>query len=151
MSFRQTIQRPLISLLHAVFAESASTASSPLLHRTALCMAPPPIATSSSPALFSFPRLASFHSTTHASSATSTLKPPFVGGKLKPYSAYKNRFKMTGTGKIRCMRPGHVHKRFNKGRRQLADLSNTKVVDRAWERTMKKIGFVMRRFFVSSS
>jgi ribosomal protein L35 len=80
----------------------------------------------------------------HAS--TVKVKPPFQGGKLKPYSAFKNRFKMTATGKIRYMRPGNVHKRHNKGRRQLQDLGETQVMQNTYSKTMKRLGFVMRRF-----
>ncbi|KAL4539558.1 hypothetical protein Ndes2437B_g02076 [Nannochloris sp. 'desiccata'] len=80
----------------------------------------------------------------HAS--TVKVKPPFQGGKLKPYSAFKNRFKMTATGKIRYMRPGNVHKRHNKGRRQLQDLGETQVMQNTYAKTMKRLGFVMRRF-----
>jgi ribosomal protein L35 len=80
----------------------------------------------------------------HAS--TVKVKPPFQGGKLKPYSAFKNRFKMTATGKIRYMRPGNVHKRHNKGRRQLQDLGETQVMQITYAKTMKRLGFVMRRF-----
>lgn len=42
------------------------------------------------------------------------LKPKFTGSKLKVYSTFKERFKLTGTGKIRLMRPGHRHKRTPK-------------------------------------
>jgi len=80
----------------------------------------------------------------HAS--TVKVKPPFQGGKLKPYSAFKSRFKMTATGKIRFMRPGNVHKRHNKGRRQLQDLGQTQMVQDTYAKTMKRLGFVMRRF-----
>ena len=80
----------------------------------------------------------------HAS--TVKVKPPFQGGKLKPYSAFKNRFKMTATGKIRYMRPGNVHKRHNKGRRQLHDLGKTQIMQDTYSKTMKRLGFVMRRF-----
>jgi ribosomal protein L35 len=80
----------------------------------------------------------------HAS--TVKVKPPHQGGKLKPYSAFKNRFKMTASGKIRYMRPGNVHKRHNKGRRQLQDLGETQVMQNTYAKTMKRLGFVMRRF-----
>jgi hypothetical protein len=53
---------------------------------------------------------------------------------------------MTASGLIRYMRPGHVHKRFNKGRRQLADLSRTQVMHAAFAKTMKRLGFTMRGF-----
>lgn len=72
--------------------------------------------------------------------------PPFVGGKLKPYSSFKQRFKLTGGGRIRYMRPGHVHKRHSKGRRQLQELSESKIMHPTYEKTMKRLGFVMRRF-----
>lgn len=76
----------------------------------------------------------------------STLTPKFTGGKLKPYSAFKRRFKLTGGGQIRYMRPGHVHKRFNKSSTQLQKLAKTQLVHSSWAKTMKKIGFVMRHF-----
>ena len=60
--------------------------------------------------------------------------------------AYKDRFKMTATGKIRYVRPGHVHKRFNKGSRQLQELGQTKLVQDVYARIMKRLGFKMRRF-----
>ena len=78
--------------------------------------------------------------------STSKLTPPFIGKKLKPFSAYKSRFKMTGTGKIRYMRPGRVHKRYNKGRRQLAALGDSNVMQETYAKTMRKLGFTMRRF-----
>jgi ribosomal protein L35 len=65
---------------------------------------------------------------------------------MKPYTSYRSRFKMTATGKIRYMRPGRTHKRHNKGRRQLADLGATQMMDEAWAKTMRRLGFVMRRF-----
>lgn len=74
------------------------------------------------------------------------LRPRFTGCKLKPYSSYKERFKMTGTGKIRYMRPGAVHKHFNKSRRQNAELSKTKVLYETYAKTMRKLGFKMRSF-----
>jgi ribosomal protein L35 len=53
---------------------------------------------------------------------------------------------MTGSGKIRYMRPGNVHKRFNKGRSQLHELGRTQIVHTAWAKTMKLLGFTMRHF-----
>lgn len=60
--------------------------------------------------------------------------------------AFKSRFKMTGGGKIMYMRPGHVHKRHNKGRGQLLELSKVKVMHPTYEKTMKRLGFVSRRY-----
>jgi ribosomal protein L35 len=81
-----------------------------------------------------------------AARAASTLTPPFVGGKMKPYSAYKRRFKTTATGKIKYMKPGHVHKRFNKGGRQLDTLSGSKIMHRTYQKVMQKLGFTRRSF-----
>jgi ribosomal protein L35 len=81
-----------------------------------------------------------------AARAASTLTPPFVGGKMKPYSAYKRRFKTTATGKIKYMKPGHVHKRFNKGTRQLDTLSGSKIMHRTYQKVMQKLGFTRRSF-----
>lgn len=53
---------------------------------------------------------------------------------------------MTATGKIKYMRPGHVHKRFSKGRSQLQELSQSKTMHVTWAKTMKRLGFTMRRF-----
>lgn len=36
-----------------------------------------------------------------------------------PCSSYKSRFRVTGTGKVLYARPGHVHKRFSKSKRQV--------------------------------
>ncbi|KAK9844548.1 hypothetical protein WJX74_003893 [Apatococcus lobatus] len=66
--------------------------------------------------------------------------------KLKLYSSYKERFKMTGSGKIRAMRPGHRHKRFVKSNNQNRALRKTKLVHHAYAQTMKKLGFRMRSF-----
>lgn len=44
----------------------------------------------------------------------SKLKPKHVGGKLKVYSSFKERFKLTANGKIKYMPPGHRHKRSSK-------------------------------------
>ena len=61
-------------------------------------------------------------------------------------SAYKGRFKTTGTGKIRYMRPGHVRKHFNKGKRQNLELGQTQVLHEAYAKVMRKVGFVSRHF-----
>lgn len=74
------------------------------------------------------------------------LKPKFLGGKLKPYSSYKERFKLTGTGKVLFPGLGHVHKRFNKGRQQRLRLSKTKVLHLAYAKTMKRLGFKMTTY-----
>lgn len=50
-------------------------------------------------------------------------------------SAYKSRFKVTGTGKVVYARPGVVHKRFNKTKSQLFRLANLRVMQKtcaAW-------------------
>lgn len=62
------------------------------------------------------------------------------------FSSYKERFKMTGSGKIRAMRPGHRHKRFVKSNNQNRALRKTKLVHCAYAQTMKKLGFSMRSF-----
>jgi ribosomal protein L35 len=72
--------------------------------------------------------------------------PRFRGGKQKSYSSYKERFKTTGTGKIRYMRPGHVHKRCKKSSRHNAQLAKTQLVQPAYAKIMRKIGFKMRSF-----
>lgn len=36
-----------------------------------------------------------------------------------PRSSYKSRFRITGSGKVLYARPGHVHKRFSKSKRQV--------------------------------
>lgn len=53
---------------------------------------------------------------------------------------------MTGSGKIRAMRPGHRHKRFVKSSNQNRSLRKTKIVHHAYAQTMKKLGFSMRSF-----
>ncbi|KDD75706.1 hypothetical protein H632_c540p1 [Helicosporidium sp. ATCC 50920] len=74
----------------------------------------------------------------------SKVVPEFAGGKIKPYSAYKGRFQQLASGAIKFRRPGRVHKRFNKSRRQLRDLAEPRSVPHAFARTMKKLGFVSR-------
>jgi ribosomal protein L35 len=74
------------------------------------------------------------------------LKPKFVGGKMKVYSSYKERFKMSATGKIRYMRPGHRHKRFVKGSNRNRSLRKGKNLFNTYANTMKKLGFKMRTF-----
>jgi ribosomal protein L35 len=58
----------------------------------------------------------------------------------------KRRFKVTGSGAIRCMSPGFVHKRFNKSKKRLNRLSKGILVPPTYEKAMKKLGFVSRRF-----
>lgn len=57
----------------------------------------------------------------------------------------KRRFKVTGSGAIRCMSPGFVHKRFKKSSRRLNRLSKSKLVNPTYEKAMKKLGFVGRK------
>lgn len=75
----------------------------------------------------------------------SHLKVKFAGGKIKSYSSYKSRFRLTGSGKVLYARPGHVHKRFNKSKRQLFDLSHYATMTPKYAKTVKKIGFKMRK------
>ncbi|KAI3432874.1 hypothetical protein D9Q98_010457 [Chlorella vulgaris] len=74
------------------------------------------------------------------------IKLRFKGGKVKPYSSYKHRFKVTATGKILFPSPGYVHKRFNKSHRQLGDLSKKQVMKPRYAKTVKKLGFALRHF-----
>lgn len=76
----------------------------------------------------------------------SKLTPRFKGSKLKPYSSYKERFKTTATGLIMYKRPGHRHKRFNKGPHRNRQLRRTQLVTNAYTATMQRLGFVSRRF-----
>lgn len=69
------------------------------------------------------------------------LKPEFVGGKLKPYSSYRERFRVEAGGRIRCQRPGHRHKRFVKGPKRNRKLRQRMTLHDAYARTMKKLGF----------
>lgn len=70
--------------------------------------------------------------------------PPHTGGKLKPSSAFKERFRTTGTGKIKYQRAGHVHKRFNKSNRQRRELGQPKIMHSTYAKILKKLGFVSR-------
>lgn len=76
----------------------------------------------------------------------SKLTPKFTGGKLKPYSSYKERFKTTANGLILFKRPGHRHKRFSKGPHRNRQLRRTQVLTSAYTATMQRLGFVSRRF-----
>ncbi|KAL0034063.1 hypothetical protein WJX79_006512 [Trebouxia sp. C0005] len=91
------------------------------------------------------------HQSTFAVQAMQTrgmkrLTPKFKGGKLKPYSSYKERFKTTASGLILFKRPGHRHKRFNKGPHRNRQLRRTQVLTNAYTATMQRLGFVSRRF-----
>jgi hypothetical protein len=44
------------------------------------------------------------------------------------------------------MRPGSVHKHFNKGNRQNRDLAKTKILYETYAKTMRRLGFRMRSF-----
>lgn len=80
-------------------------------------------------------------------SSTAVLKSPAeAGGPPKGFSSMKRRFKVTGSGAIRCMSPGFVHKRFNKSNKRLNRLSKGILVPPTYEKMMKKLGFVSRRF-----
>lgn len=72
--------------------------------------------------------------------------PKEAGGPPKVFSSMKRRFKLTGSGSIRCMSPGFVHKRFNKSGKRLNRLSKGILVPPTYEKMMKKLGFVSRRF-----
>ncbi|KAL4446243.1 hypothetical protein ABPG77_003050 [Micractinium sp. CCAP 211/92] len=63
-----------------------------------------------------------------------------------PRSSYKSRFRITGSGKVLYARPGHVHKRFSKSKRQLFDLSQYQALTPRYAKKVKKIGFKMRKF-----
>lgn len=73
------------------------------------------------------------------------LASPLPAHALPPRS-YKRRFKLTATGKVLYPRPGHVHKRFNKTKRQLFELSGMQVMKPRYAKTVKKIGFKLRHF-----
>ena len=72
--------------------------------------------------------------------------PQEAGGPPKPLSSFKRRFKVTGSGSIRCMSPGFVHKRFNKSKKRLNRLSKGILVPPSYEKVMLKLGFTSRRF-----
>lgn len=76
----------------------------------------------------------------------SKLKPKFTGGKLRPFSSFSERFKVTGSGLIVFKRPGHRHKRFSKGPHRNRQLRRTQVLTNAYTTTMKKLGFVSRHY-----
>ena len=72
--------------------------------------------------------------------------PSEAGGPSKGYSSFKRRFKMTGSGAIRAMSPGFVHKRFNKSNKRLNRLSQGILVPPSYEKMMKQLGFTSRKF-----
>ncbi|KAK9814093.1 hypothetical protein WJX72_000547 [[Myrmecia] bisecta] len=76
----------------------------------------------------------------------STLKPRFTGGKLKPYTAYKERFKLTATGLVRYFRSGHRHRRFIKSNKQRRGLKKSAIMHDAYATTMKRLGFKMTSY-----
>jgi len=80
------------------------------------------------------------------SSSVASKSPAEAGGPPKGFSSMKRRFKVTGSGAIRCMSPGFVHKRFNKSSKRLNRLSKGILVPPTYEKMMKKLGFVSRRF-----
>ncbi|PSC70598.1 50S ribosomal L35 [Micractinium conductrix] len=81
-------------------------------------------------------------------SAHLTRKLRFKGGKMKTYSSMKSRFRLTGGAEPKVMysRPGHVHKRFNKSKRQLFALSGTQALTPKYAKVVKKLGFCARRW-----
>jgi ribosomal protein L35 len=57
------------------------------------------------------------------------------------YSRFKGRFKLTGTGKIRLMHPGHRHRRHPKSADQNRRLRQGMNLFATYATTMKKLGF----------
>lgn len=90
--------------------------------------------------------LYSFASQVMQSRHMSKLVPRFTGGKLRPYTSYRERFKTSGTGLILFRRPGHRHKRYSKGPKRNRQLRSTQVLTQAYTATMQRLGFVSRRF-----
>lgn len=76
----------------------------------------------------------------------SKLKPKHAGGKLKVYSSFKERFKLTATGKIKYMPPGHRHKRSAKTADQNRALRKSNVLFSTYANTMKRLGFRMTSY-----
>ena len=58
----------------------------------------------------------------------------------------KGRFRMLANGDIKYQRAGHVHKRFNKSNRQRRELGQAKIMDPAFARMFKKLGFKSRTY-----
>lgn len=63
------------------------------------------------------------------------------GLALQVYSTFKERFKLTATGKVRLMRPGHRHKRTPKSSDQNRRLRKGMNLFDTYAKTMKKLGF----------
>jgi ribosomal protein L35 len=63
-----------------------------------------------------------------------------------PCRSLRRRFKLSAGGKVLYPRPGHVHKRFNKTKRQLFDLSGKQALTPAYAKVLRKLGFALRRF-----
>ncbi len=76
----------------------------------------------------------------------SKLKPKHVGGKLKVYSSFKERFKLTGTGRVKYMPPGHRHRRSRKSADQNRQLRKSSMLFSTYAKTMKKLGFRMTSY-----
>ncbi|PRW61032.1 DNA (cytosine-5)-methyltransferase CMT2-like [Chlorella sorokiniana] len=77
---------------------------------------------------------------------SSHLVPKFKGGKMKSYSSYKSRFKVTGSGLVVYKRAGYVHKRFNKSKSALGRLGGPLAVMKPkYAKTVRKLGFKTRR------
>jgi ribosomal protein L35 len=64
----------------------------------------------------------------------------------RPCSSYKHRFKLTGNGKVIYPRPGYVHKRFNKSKGQLGELSGTQALKPRYAKAVKRLAFRMRHY-----
>ncbi len=65
---------------------------------------------------------------------------------MQVYSRYKERFKLTATGKVLFFRPGHRHKRWAKTSKQLRNLRKSVTMHDTYAHTMKKLGFKMTTF-----
>jgi len=69
-----------------------------------------------------------------------------ASGTRQAYSRYKERFKLTGTGKVLFFHPGHRHKRWSKTSKQLRTHRRSAVLHSTYATTMKKLGFKMTTF-----
>jgi large subunit ribosomal protein L35 len=78
--------------------------------------------------------------------SSSKLKPKHVGCKLKVYSSFKERFKLTATGRVKYMPPGHRHKRSSKSMDQNRNLRKSSMLFSTYAKTMKKLGFRMTSY-----
>ena len=129
-------QKGCISTQPSRICNLAGSASQTLLQQATWCRTLSPVATGNS----------SSHVAGQAREFATKLKPKFTGGKVKPYSSLKERFKMTATGKFIRFRPGHRHKRVVKSGRQNRELSSSRVVYPASANIMKRLGFARRHF-----